>query len=237
MMDREIDQNTENHENKTIVHEKYQSIQDIVFSALRTAILNGELKPGEKLTTAELADRYGVSRTPVRESLTRLKSIGLIETFPHRGAFVKKLSIEEIIQIFYIRGALSGIAARMALPNLTKKDTLNLLAICDQMESKKAAQSHEFMLELNSRFHNFITSAAKSPMIEDLLGQFYRMSSSYRALGLELPGRELEVCKEHRNIAESLHNRDCDKAEFYSREHYFNTARRIAKSLGHEISI
>ena len=215
----------------------YQSIQDIVFSALRTAILNGELKPGDKLTTAELAEKYGVSRTPVRESITRLITIGLVESFPHRGAYVKKLSMEEIIEIFYIRGALSGIAIRFALPNLTDSDTRKLLRICDEMETEEAAQSHEYMLELNSKFHDIIISATHSPMITDLLGQFYRRSSAYRALGLELPGRESELCMEHRAIAESLHSRDAAKAEHYSREHYFNTARRIAESVGHPLNI
>jgi DNA-binding GntR family transcriptional regulator len=141
------------------------------------------------------------------------------------------------MEIFYIRGVLSGIAARFALPKLSSKDISDLFKICDQMESFNAVQSHKEMLDINSQFHKIIISATGSPRLIELLDQFYRISSQYRALGLELPGRDEEVCKEHRLIAESLMKKDADKAEFYSREHYFNTARRIAESIGNPISV
>ncbi len=234
----------ENHNNieteeevASTIREGYRSIQDIVFSTLRDEILTGKLKPGDTLNTIHLSKRLGVSRTPIREALNRLVSIGLVESIHHRGAFIKKLSIQEIIEIYYIRAALAGIAARLATSHLDGEDKKRLFQLCDEMESHLSQGEYQKMLDVNFQFHNIIYKAAQSPRLEGLILQYYRLSASYRALGLELPGRYAEICREHRNIAQALSEGDRERAEFYAREHHFNTARRIAKSAGSSIHV
>jgi DNA-binding FadR family transcriptional regulator len=93
------------------------------------------------------------------------------------------------------------------------------------------------MLKENFEFHNIIFKAAKAPRLEALVVQYFQMSDQYRALALELPGRYDEVCMEHREILEALKAGDPARAEQQEREHQFNTARRLAQSLGVEPTI
>ena len=213
------------------IRAKYRSIQDIVFSTLRDEIVSHTLKPGDILNTVELSTRLGVSRTPIREALNRLISIGLVEEAPHRSCCVKKLSADQLIEIYYIRAALSGVAARLAASRITDAEKNHLSELCKRMEKTDDPDHSEAMLEMNREFHNIIIAAANSPKLEEILQQYYSQSQQYRALALELPGRFAEVCAEHRLIADALAKGDKDRAETCTREHYFNTAKRIAHAF------
>ena len=210
----------------------YRSMQDIVFEALRDEILSGKQKPGHPLNTLSLSRRLGVSRTPIREALNRLVSIGLVENIPYRGAFVRKLSIEEVLEVYYIRAALAGVCARLATQRITEAQKKKLTALCEQME--KPGEDHRTMLRQNFEFHKIIFKAAHSRRVEELALQYYHQSEQFRALSLELPGRFEEACREHRAILEAILAGDRDAAENESRQHQLNTARRIARSLGYE---
>jgi DNA-binding GntR family transcriptional regulator len=214
------------------IREVYRTMQDIVFETLRDEILSGKVVPGYLLNTLSLSKRLGVSRTPIREALNRLVSVGLVENIPFRGAFVRKMSIEEILEVYYIRAALAGVCAQLATSRITGEQKEKLIALCDEME--KPGQDHKTMLEQNFEFHDIIFKAAHSPRIEALALQYYHQSEQYRALSLELPGRFEEACREHRAILQAILAGDIDAAERSSREHQLNTARRIAKSLGYD---
>lgn len=219
------------------IRDNYQRIQDLVFTTLRDEILSGKLRPKEKLNTNKLAKRLGVSRTPIREALNRLISVGLVETLPHRGIYIRNLSIEEIIELYYIRAALEGIAARLAVRNLTEDDIDQLLQYCDGMESQHGMGDYQKLLEINFLFHETIYKATQSPQLQDLLFQYYNRSRPYRTLGLELPGRYKEIFDEHRQLVAALASGDIERADFCAREHHLNTARQIAKSVGSNIQI
>ena len=221
--------------NGSSVRDVYRSMQDIVFETLRDEILSGDLQPGVLLNTLLLSKRLGVSRTPIREALNRLVSIGLVENIPHRGTFVRKLSVEEVLEVYYIRAALAGVCARLATKRISEAQKKQLIALCDEME--KPSEDHRAMLRRNFQFHNIIFQAAQSPRIESLALQYYRQSEQFRALSLELPGRVEEACREHRRILQAILDEDQEAAERNSREHQLNTARRIAKSLGYESAI
>lgn len=219
------------------IRDDYRSIQEIVYTTLRDEILSGRLEPGSRLNTSEIAERLGVSRTPIREALNRLIPIGLVEQIPHRGAFVSKLSIEEIIEIYYIRASLEGIAARLAVQHLTQAEIDRLIELSAECMLNLTNEAYNRILEQNYEFHNIVYKAAQSPRLYRLIRQYYSLSGQYRALGLELPGRYGQVCEEHQNLARSLADRDPERAEFHAREHHLNTARRIAQSFGSNIQI
>ena len=221
----------------TNIRENYQRIQDLVFTTLRDEILSGKLKPDEKLNTNQLAKRLGVSRTPIREALNRLIAVGLVQTIPHRGIYVRKLSIDEIIELYYIRAALEGIAARLAVRNLTKDEIKLLFQYCDEMEAQHRAGNYQKLLKINFQFHETIYKVTRSPQLQDLLFQYYSRSEQYRTLGLELPGRYKEIFDEHRQLVAALESGDMEKADYCAREHHLNTARQIAKSIGSDIRI
>lgn len=210
----------------------YRSMQNIVFDILRDEVLSGKLKPGDNLNTLNLSKRLQVSRTPIREALNRLASIGLIENEPHKGFSVKKLSVEEILEIYYIRATISGSCTRLAVKNITDSQVVALYQLCDEMETSLSENNRTLMLDNNYKFHNTIFMAANSPRLVNLAIQYYQLSEQYRALALELPGRYHEVCREHRNIVDALKARDPNLAELREKEHQINTAKRIAESLG-----
>ena len=216
---------------------EYRSIQDIVFTTLRDEILRQKLNPGDILNTVELSERLGVSRTPIREALNRLISIGLVEEAPHRSACVKKLSVDQIIEIYYIRAALSGIAARLAARNLTEAEINQLFKLCDRMDADIEHGQSKAMLEDNLKFHSIIYKATKSRRLEELALQYHSQSEQYQALGLELPGRYAEICAEHRDLANALAAGDKEGAEFCARQHLFNTAKRIAANFQIDLDI
>lgn len=215
----------------------YQRIQDLVFITLRDEILSGKLQPDEKLNTSQLAKRLGVSRTPIREALNRLVAVGLVETIPHRGIYIRKLSIEEVIELYYIRAALEGIAARLAVRNLTEEKIKSLYQYCEDMEEAHHLGKYQNLLDINAEFHETIYKATQSPQLQDLLFQYYSRSRQYRTLGLELPGRYKEIFNEHRQLVAALESGDMEKADYYAREHHLNTARQIAKSIGSDMQI
>jgi DNA-binding GntR family transcriptional regulator len=217
------------------IREVYRSMQDIVFETLRDEILSGKLPPGDSLNTLSLSRRLGVSRTPIREALNRLVSIGLVENFPFRGAFVRKMSVEEVLEVYYIRAAIAGVCSRLATKRITEAQKKRLIELCDEME--KPSEDHKTMLQMNYEFHSIIFKAAHSPRIESLALQYYHQSEQFRALSLELPGRFEEACREHRKILQAIIDGDSDGAEQSSRDHQLNTARRITKSLGYENEI
>lgn len=209
----------------------YHSIQDIVFTTLRDEIASHALKPGDSLNTVELSKRLGVSRTPIREALNRLISLGLVEEAPHRSCRVKSFSTDQLLEIYYIRAALSGVAARLAATRISFRDKVRLLDLCDQMERTEEPEQSAVMLEKNQEFHDIVIAAASSPRLSDILGQYYSQSRQYRALALELPGRFTQICAEHRRIAEALNAGERENAETATREHYLNTARCIARAF------
>jgi len=211
-------------------------MQNIVLQQLKEEIFSRKLKPGDSLNTLELSKRLGVSRTPIREALNHLTLIGLAEYEPYKGCFVRKLSIEQIIELYFIRGALAGVAARLAVHNIGEEEKKELSVLCDEMADFLKAKEEKKMLEKNARFHKIITEAAQSPQLQALIDQFYTQSEQFRHLGLELPGREEELCAEHRKILEAIERGDGEAADQASREHHFNTAVSIAKTMGKEIN-
>jgi len=219
------------------IRQDYRTMHDLVFNTLMEDILSGRLEPGKKLNISEISVRLGVSRTPVREALKQLMSVGLVENVPHRSPFVKKLSIEEIIELYYIRAALEGIASRLAAQRLTDDQIKELEALCIRMEKKARSGQFDDFIEDNSRFHFLVYEATNSPRLQEMVLQYYRQCEQYRALVMELPGSYEEVCQEHKNILNSFKERDLEKADNVARQHHFNSARRIAKSVGSPIKI
>jgi DNA-binding GntR family transcriptional regulator len=150
---------------------------------------------------------------------------------------VKKLSVDQIIEIYYIRAALSGIAARLAARNLTEAEINQLFKLCDRMDADIEHGQSKAMLEDNLKFHSIIYKATKSRRLEELALQYHSQSEQYQALGLELPGRYAEICAEHRDLANALAAGDKEGAEFSARQHLFNTAKRIAANFQIDLDI
>jgi DNA-binding GntR family transcriptional regulator len=211
--------------------DKYRTMQEIAYDAIRDGILTGRHSPGQRLIAEDLAKKLGVSRMPVREALHRLEATGLVAIAPHRGAVVSELSETECVEIYHIRAVLDGLATRLAAPHLTPADHARLAALLEDMEAGVRAENPDRILDVNRAFHALIWGAAHAPRLQELLESLYDASRRFRNISVLIPGRLDQITQEHRLIAEALGRGDAAAAERYANAHHEDTARRLLASI------
>jgi DNA-binding GntR family transcriptional regulator len=180
------------------------STPDVIAETLREEILRGEVAPGQALRQEELAERFGVSRLPVRDALLRLEAQGLVHVYPNRGAFVISLSADEVTEIFEMRILLEGDIIERAVPRMTAEHWRRIDAA--HAEATRTAGGPEWV-EGDWRFHRTLYEAAERPRqlatIENLRSTVARYSSAYDAL----PTRTPEWLADHDAILEACRAR------------------------------
>ncbi len=211
--------------------DKYRTMQEIAYDAIRDGILTGRHSPGQRLIAEDLAKELGVSRMPVREALHRLEATGLVAIAPHRGAVVSELSETECVEIYHIRAVLDGLATRLATPHLARVDHTRLAALLEDMEAGVKAENPDRILDVNRAFHVLIWRAARAPRLQELLENLYDASRRFRNISVLIPGRLDQITQEHRLIAEALARGDAAAAERYANAHHEDTARRLLASI------
>lgn len=202
------------------------SLQAQTYEILRRSIIQNELKPGERLATGALAERLGISRSPVREALHRLLQDGLVEARERSGMYVASVSLKEVDDVFRIRGALEGLTASLASERGTDDEFDRLQSILDQMRSHASAAEAAEVVQEADRFHETVLVAAKAPRLETQLGQIHQRMTYFRNLSLRVPGRAAEAVREHQALLMPIRARKADEAERIMREH-INKARLV----------
>jgi DNA-binding GntR family transcriptional regulator len=193
----------------------------MLYDELRNAILYGDLAPGEPLRVAELAARYRVSRTPVREAIARLEQDGLVAR-TQAGVVVRVRSPEEVLELYDVRIMLEGAAAAAAARRHTAFDLATLVAAQDQFAScpPEEAPAH------SRHFHELVWHAAHNLTLVDLLKRVDSYMARYSASTLSVPGRTEAAVAEHGAILEALVAGDAAAAERAALEH-FRAARGV----------
>lgn len=184
---------------------------------LRREIIEGKIRPNERLIAADLADRLQISRTPVREALQLLAAEGLVAGV-RRGYIVREHGAEEIRQIYEVRAALEGAAARLAAERATD-DALRAIAGLGAGSAKPAASARALLVDLNERFHEAVFAAAGN----DRLARINRRNSehffNYKIADLYTDAEAAAAVKGHLRIQQALLKRDGEAAERAAREH------------------
>lgn len=179
-----------------------------VYAALHLAITSGSLATGARLRETEIASRYRVSRTPVREALRHLAAEGLVVILPHAGAQVAGFSLAEIDELFEIRGALEVLAATRAVERVTAAEMKKLRAQLRRCEAASRLTDVDAQVVENGRFHGLLYSAAASPQLEQLIESLGHRLRRYRAASLSWPDRPRDSLHEHRAILAAMSRRD-----------------------------
>jgi DNA-binding GntR family transcriptional regulator len=202
-----------------------------VENALRQAIIDGQLRPGQRITERELTARMGVSRTLVREALRRLESEGLIAIIPNRGPIVKELTADEVRELYAIRAVLEGLAARLFAENADDA-TLKTLgkaaaAVIAAYEAAEPARA----LEGKNRFYDILVAGSGSTSLSTMLATLHTRIRQWRAVGIthpqRSPGRAKEAIAGVKAIWLAVKKRDAAAAESATRDE----ARRGAAEL------
>jgi DNA-binding GntR family transcriptional regulator len=201
----------------------YKTLQDIIYENLRDDILSGKLSPDTPLNTSELSRQTNISRTPIREAINKLASIGLVQKINHREAKVASFLSDEIHEIYYMRAALEGIAARMAAKNMSQKDKLRLLDLTKDTCEGANEMTDEHFFETNFEFHHLIYSSIKTPLIREIIDQFYAITQRYRKISYDLDDRKTRIAEEHSKIAQYIYEGNEIEAYNYGYLHHANT--------------
>ncbi|WP_174503272.1 GntR family transcriptional regulator [Acidiphilium sp. C61] len=187
------------------------------YESLLKAIEGGALPPGARLRETELAQRFGISRTPVREALKRLEHQGLVVHTPHQGAMVATLSDVQMTELYEMRVVLEGAAARMAAQHAAESD-IALLAALVERDAALIASPED--LALNNRlFHRQILTASRNRYLHDMLESLRLSLALLGGTTLAVAGRAATAVEEHRAILERIAARDTDGAEAAARGH------------------
>lgn len=190
-----------------------------VYGALRHQILSGELKPNQRLVELQLAGQFGLSRTPVREALKRLSAEGLVALDPVRGTIVRHVDAAEVEDIYAIREALDGLAARLAATYGSDGDIAKLQLIAELMEESAHAGHWEAIVQINIMFHEVLYSASHNERLAAMARSLQDAVRQYSSLVFTDPDRVGEVVREHAEIVAALEARDPDRAEAACRGH------------------
>lgn len=209
-----------------------RSLTSIIFEKIREDVLNGRYETGEKIVEAKLAEELGVSRTPVREALKQLELDGLVENIPNRGVIVKGISDQDIDDIYTIRMAIEGIAAKWSVERMDPSELQNMLDIYELMEFYTFKKDVDKIFELNTRFHEMIYQATKSRYLEHVLKDFQIFIKSTRNESLKSEGRLEEALAEHKLIVDAFARRDVDSAVEHIVNHVDNSRRNVRKLHG-----
>jgi DNA-binding GntR family transcriptional regulator len=199
-----------------------RTLADRVFVQLQDDIVLGLLQPGTKLGETELAARYGVSRGPLREAIRRLESRRLLERIPHVGTRVASLKIGDLIEIYRVREALEGMAARLAAEDMTDTEVSGLWELLAQHEQQQDLQEDVayFQHEGDLDFHyRIIQGSHNRALIDLLIGEIYHLVRRYRYQFSMTANRPKKALSEHRQIAEAIEARDGEMAELLMRRH------------------
>jgi DNA-binding GntR family transcriptional regulator len=178
------------------------------YTQLESAILTGELRPRERLIEQELAERLGMSRTPIREALRRLEERGLVRILPHRGAVVADISPVDIENIYAVRCHVESLAARLAAERITPKTIQQVRDIESAQSRRSAVRNIRALMQANDAFHDTIYGAAGNPCLLEVIQQLRRQVHPVRFSAWSQPDRIARSLTEHREMIEVLRRRD-----------------------------
>ena len=207
---------------------------DRVFEALQDAIVRGEIPPGSRVGETELAERFGTSRGPLREALRRLESRRLVERTPHVGIRIASLGYAALLEIYYVREALEGMAARLAAMHMTAAEVAGLkdLLVTHEQDEALRADTAYFQQEGDLDFHyRVIQGSHNTALTELLIGELYHRIRMYRYQVSAYANRPQKAFGEHQRIVEAIEARDGDLAEMLMRRHISSARQNIEKHM------
>ena len=206
-----------------------------MYDALKKAILNGSLSPGAILREEDLARRHHVSRTPVREALGRLEAEGLAARHGGAGLLVTEIGTDEIIDLYVLREALEGLAARLAAHRRTDIDLARLEVVSQMAVDAMAAGDVARASKANAEFHFLIWRIAGNRPLSRAINGVHETTSRFPQNTLAYPGRLEQSVNEHVELLDAIRERDDVRAERIAVDHVRQVRNiRIALTLEHE---
>ena len=226
-------------DNLSIPIDDYLPLRDVVFKTLRQAILTGELKPGERLMEIHLANRLGVSRTPIREAIRKLELEGLVVMIPRRGAEVAEISEKSLKDVLEVRRSLDILCAELACDRITDDGIEALKSACMEFEKATLTKDAKIIASADVTLHNLIIEATQNDRLISLINNLSEQMYRYRFEYIKDESQHENLVKEHEAIFKAISKRNKKQAAKAAGVHIDNQEISILKqiNLNHEKSL
>ncbi len=218
-------------DNLQVKMDEFLPLRDVVFNTLRQAILTGELKPGERLMEIHLANRLGVSRTPIREAIRKLELEGLVTMIPRRGAEVAQITEKSMSDVLEVRRALDALCVELACERISDEDIRDLKDACDNFERAVRSKDAKKIAQADVELHNIIVKATGNSRLIQLINNLSEQMYRYRYEYIKDASQHARLIEEHRIIYESIVRKDKETASRAAKMHIDNQEKAIMKQL------
>jgi DNA-binding GntR family transcriptional regulator len=209
----------------------YKPLREVVFNTIREAIISGELKPGERLMEVQLAEKIGVSRTPVREAIRKLELEGLVEMLPQKGAHVAEISTKDIMNVLEVRATLDGLATALSAQRITEEELANLKHVLSQLSSYIEKENLQGSIKKDVEFHEIIYRSSRNDKLIQINSNLREQVQRFRVIYLKDYSSPRELNQEHIDIFEAISGRNPDIAQKAAITHIKNQEITITKAI------
>ncbi|MEH7125815.1 GntR family transcriptional regulator [Bacillus sp. JJ1503] len=200
----------------------------VVYDNIKSAIVNGEIEPGTRLTETAVSEQMNVSSTPVREAFRRLASEGLVKIIPWRGVVVQEFSSQKLVEVYQCREALEVKAIQLAVEQIDETGIEKLKIL---LEKSKVTNDYTKYTEINTSIHETLFEYANNNTLTNLIGQINDVILHNRNVSSYSESRKDEIYEEHKRIIQALENRNKDEAAIAMKEHIENGFKYIKTRL------
>lgn len=210
------------------------SLKDKVYDALRLAIMSMDIYASSeelRLDERQLAEDLGVSRTPIREAITRLEQEGFVRVAQRKGVFVVRKTKEEILEMIVAWAALEGMAARLITTQASEEEILTLRALFANTENNQLMARIDEYSEKNIQFHQQILRLSKNQLINEMADNLFAHMRSIRRRTIGESNRAERSIIDHMHIIEAIENRDTELAERLVRQHSLDLAAHVEENV------
>lgn len=209
----------------------YKTLREVIFNTIREAIIMGELKPGERLLEVHLAEKMGVSRTPVREAIRKLELEGLVTMIPRKGAHVAELSAKDIMDVLEVRATLDGLATALSAERIKDSELKELDNTRKQFEIYADKGNLSGSIKKDVEFHDVIYRSSRNDRLIQIANNLRELVHRFRVIYMKDYSSYTDLIKEHAEIYEAISSRDIERARIAAQNHIRNQEAAIIKAI------
>ena len=211
----------------------YLPLRDVVFNTLRQAILRGEMEPGERLMEIQLAQKLGVSRTPIREAIRKLELEGLVIMIPRKGAEVAHITEKDMKDVLEVRSTLEELVVELAIKNVTDEKIEELKCANKVFESAIVSKDAANIVEADVKFHDILYSMTNNARLIQIINNLREQMYRYRLEYVKDARTHSIIISEHNDIIKQIRDKNVPVAKTVIHQHISNQEKGISRLLNH----
>lgn len=206
-------------------------IREVVYESIRSTLIEGRVPAGERFVEKEYSQRLNISRTPVREALKQLECEDLVEYVPRIGVVVKRITKDDVIEVYKIRESLEILVAECAMENITQEEINEVYELLDLTEKTNQEGDIEKVIDMFSEFNSLVYKASKMKRLPIMISNLNTYLQRFRNISILDNNRREKALLEHRQIIEAIVSKDKDLASEVIKNHLNDSIEVVAKEI------